>query len=257
MPIRLSPDDDIFELVRGLQASERLDVERERAIRRCRRLIDRTSCDLQIGGLQRGDDFTGRQAARCHLLRVEPDAHRIIARAEDGDVADAVDARQHVFDVERRVVRNVLLIARSVGRHHVHDHHQIGRGFAYRDAKPAHIFRQPRLGDGDTVLHQHLRLVDVRPRLEDDADRYLPVARRLRVDIEHVVNAVDFLLDRRRDGFCNHLRRGAGISGVNADGRRRYFGIFGDRQEAQRDQSEDRDDHRDDGRKDRPINEEM
>ena len=139
----------------------------------------------------------------------------------------------------------------------MHDHHQVGRGLAHRDAEPAHVFRQARLGDGDAVLHQHLRLIDVRPRLEDDVDRQLPVARRLRVDVEHVVDAVDLLLDRRGDGFGDDLGRGAGIGGVNADGRRRDLGIFGDRQEAQRDQSEDRDDHRDDGREDRPVDEEM
>ena len=211
----------------------------------------------RLAACSAGDDFAGGQAARGDLVGIEPDAHRIIAGAEDVDVADAVDARQHVLHVKRRVVRDVLLVARAVGRGHVHDHHQVGRGLAHRDAEAAHIFGQAGLGDGDAVLHENLGLVDVRAGLEDDVDRQQAVAGRLRVDVEHVVDAVDLLLDRRRDGLGDDLRGGAGIRGVDGDGRRCDVGIFGDRQQSHRDESEDRDDHRDDGCEDRPVNEEM
>jgi hypothetical protein len=131
---------------------------------------------------------------------IEPHAHRIVARAEHQHVADAVDAAQHVLHVERGVVGDVLLVAAAVGRRHVHDHHQVGRGLAHHDAEPLHVLGQARLGHGDAVLHVDLRLVDVDAGLEHDVDRQPPVAGRLRVDVEHVVDAVDLELERRGDG---------------------------------------------------------
>ena len=53
-----------------------------------RRLVDRSGRDLQIGGLQCRDDFAGRQAAGRHLVRIEPNTHRVVAGAEHVDVAD-------------------------------------------------------------------------------------------------------------------------------------------------------------------------
>jgi hypothetical protein len=41
----------------------------------------------------RGDDVVGGQAALGDLLRVEPDAHGVVARAEQLHVADALDLR--------------------------------------------------------------------------------------------------------------------------------------------------------------------
>jgi hypothetical protein len=38
----------------------------------------------------RGDDVAGREPALRDLLRVEPDAHRVVARAEQLHVADAL-----------------------------------------------------------------------------------------------------------------------------------------------------------------------
>ena len=89
-------DDDVRELldVAGGPASA---PKREGAGRGRRRLVDRAGGDLQVGRAQRGHDLARGQVARRHPRRVEPDAHRIVARAEDCDVADAVDARQHVL----------------------------------------------------------------------------------------------------------------------------------------------------------------
>ena len=58
-------------------------------------------------------------------------------------------------------------------------------------------FGQTWFCDRDAVLDKNLSLIDVHPRLEDDVDRNPSVSRRLRGNIEHVVNAVDLLLDGR------------------------------------------------------------
>ena len=183
------------------QPPERLHRQLERAGRHRRRLVDRAGRDLQVGRAQRGHHVVRGQAARRDLAGVEPDPHRVVARAEHVDVADAVDPRQRVLDVERRVVGDVLLVARSVRRDHVHDHHQVGRGLAHGDAEALHVVRQSRLGDRDAVLHQHLRRIDVGARLEHHVDRQRAVADRLRGDVQHVVDAVHLLLDRCRDGL--------------------------------------------------------
>ena len=49
--------------------------------------------------------------------------------------------------------------------------------------------------------------------LEDHRDGELAVARRLAADVVHVLDAVDGLFERRRDGAGDDIRRSAGIGG--------------------------------------------
>ena len=84
--------------------------------------------------------------------------------------------------------------------------------------------------DRDAVLHQHLRRIEVGAELEGDGERELAVAGRLRRHVEHVLDAVDLLLERRGDGVGDDLGRGAGIGGGDRDRRRRDLRILRDRQ---------------------------
>ena len=52
----------------------------------------------------------------CSLSGIEPDLHRVVARAEHGDRADAIDAGQHVLDLDVGVVGDEERIARLVRR---------------------------------------------------------------------------------------------------------------------------------------------
>ena len=108
-------DDDVAEGLRVGQPSLRLDVELEGAGPRHRRLIDHAGGDLHVLTPQRRDHVARGQIAQGELFRIEPDAHRVVARAEDGDVADAVDAREHVLHVQGGVVGDVEQVARAVG----------------------------------------------------------------------------------------------------------------------------------------------
>ena len=166
----------------------------------------------RLAARKRGDDVARRQAARRDLGRIEPDAHRIVARAEDA--ARRRRRRCARARPSRRASRSWRCIAdracrpaRSCARP------SSGRARPCAPTMPRRRTSsgKPRLGDGDAVLHQHLRLVDVGAGLEHDVDRQPPVAGRLRDDVEHVVDAVDLLLDRRRDRFGDDLRRGARI----------------------------------------------
>ena len=178
---------------------------------RHRRLVDDAGRDLHVLAAERRDHVAGGQIAERELLGIEPDAHRVVARAEDGDVADAVDAREHVLHVQRGVVGDVEQVARAVGRAQMDHHHQVGRLLGDGDADGAHLLGQTRQGDGDAVLHQHLRRIEVGAELEGDGQRHAAVAGRLRRHVEHVVDAVDLLLDRGGDGLGHDLGGGAGI----------------------------------------------
>ena len=125
---------DVLELLGRAQPAQRLHRQGEGTRRDGRRLVDGAGGDLEVGGAQGQYHFGGREVMRRDPRRIEPHAHRIVTRAEHQDVADAVDTAQHVLHVERGVVRDVLLVARAVGRGHVHDHHQVGRGLANDDA---------------------------------------------------------------------------------------------------------------------------
>ena len=135
--------------------------------------------------------------------------------------------------------------------------HQVGRALAHGHADALHLLRQPRQRDRDPVLNKHLCLIDVRSRLEHDVDRNRAVAGRLRHHVDHVVDAVDLLLDRRRHGLRDHLGRGTGKSRIHDDRGRRNVGIFGDRQRAKGDRADERQEDRNDAGKYRPIDEEV
>ncbi len=65
--------------------------------------------------------------------------------------------------------------------------------------------------DCHTVLHQYLGRVEVGAELEGDGQRHLPVGCALRRHVEHVFDAIDFLLNRRSDGVGDDFGRRAGI----------------------------------------------
>src|SRR3546814_1470270 len=75
--------------------------------------------------------------------------------------------------------------------------------------------------------------------------------------VEHVLYAVDPLLQRRRDGGGHGLGVGAGIAGAHHDAGRRDLGILRHRKLAVGDQADDDQHRREDRRKNRPLDEEM
>ena len=255
--VRVGRHDDVFELSRGRKPAKGLDGDLKSAGRFCRRLIDGAGRDLDIGGLQRRDGVAGGEAAALQLRRIEPHPHRVVAGAEDDGVADAVDAGDDVPDIDRGVIGNVLLIERLVGRDQMNDEQQVRRFLANGYADVLHFLGQSRQRDRDAILHQNLRLIDVGAGLEDGVDRHRAVAGRLRNQIDHVVDAVDLLLDRRGDRLRNHLGGSAGKCGRHFHGGRRDLRIFADRQRAERYGADQRQDDRDDGGEYRPVDEEM
>ena len=166
-------------------------------------------------------------------------------------------AREFVANLEERVIAGEKLIERPVRRDQMHDHRNVGRLFFCRHADALHFGREDGNRNGDAILHQHLRRIEIGAELEGDAQRHVAVARALRRHVEHVLNAIDLLLDRRRHGFRDHLRVRARVVGRDLDGWRRDLGILRDRKRRKRDHAEERDDNADHAGKNRPVDEKV
>ena len=85
------------------------------------------------------------------------------------------------------------------------NHHQVGGVFAHSNTEPPHLFRQSRFGNRNAVLHENLSLVDIRSGLKDNVNGRHAVARRLRNNIKHALDAVYFLFERCGNGVCDNF----------------------------------------------------
>src|SRR5215475_6947493 len=119
-------DDDIGELLGRGKPAERFDVDLIGLVTRGRWLIQDTGRDLQVLRAQRREYVARIEIVGRGLVRVEPDAHRIFASALELHVADARQAREHLLDVQGRVVREVERVARLVRRVNVNGQEDAG-----------------------------------------------------------------------------------------------------------------------------------
>ena len=154
----------------------------------------------------------GRQAARGQLIRVEPEAHAVIALTEHDDVADPVEAQQLVLELDGGEIAHVDAVVAAVRREQVDHQQDAGRAFLGVDALELHLRRQLGLGQGDAVLNEHLGHVHVGADLERDCQRVIAVVCGLRRHVQHTFDAIDLLLDRGRHGVGHHLRVGAWVA---------------------------------------------
>src|SRR5437762_1143750 len=139
----------------------------------------------------------------------------------------------------------------------MHHHCDVGRLFFRRHTDALHFGREDGDRNSDTILHQHLRSIEIGAESESDTQCHVAVARALRRHIEHVLNAIDLLLDRRRHRFRYDLRVCAGISGRHLDRWWRNLRILRNRKRRKRDQADERDDDADNAGKDRPVDKKM
>jgi hypothetical protein len=75
---------------------ERADGELVGGSGRRGRLADHARRDLHVLLAQRRDDVARGHAELRDPVGIEPHAHAVVAAPEDGDVAHAIDAREHV-----------------------------------------------------------------------------------------------------------------------------------------------------------------
>jgi hypothetical protein len=87
-----------------------------------------------------------------------------------------------------------------------------------------------RQGQVDPVLHVDLGKGRVGANLEEHVEGHVARRGARRVHVDHVVGAVDLLLDGRRHVIGHDLGIGAGVGCRNRNLRRRNIRVLGDRQ---------------------------
>ena len=114
--IRVGPHDDVRELLLVEQAplrADRIGVLGAGGCGRPANLTGRRQLVLLGDGVR---DIGDRDAKPADDVRTQPDAHRVVAAAEQVDLPHALDAGDGVVDVDGRVVREKRAVVRAVRR---------------------------------------------------------------------------------------------------------------------------------------------
>jgi hypothetical protein len=193
---------------------------------------------------------------RRHLVRVQPDAHRIVARAVDAHVAHAGNARQHILDLERDMVAQVQRIMRRPGDQ-AHVHQRRGRLLLRGHAELPHLLGQPALGLADTVLHAHGGGVGVDFGAEGGNHLQAAVRSRDRLHVHQAFDPVDGFLQRHGHRLGDLLGIGSRIGGAHHHAGRHDLGIFAHRQLRNGHQADGEHDDGEHDREDGPVYEEF
>ena len=189
-------------------------------------------------------------------VRLDPDAHRVVAGAEDQDLADARNAVERVVDVDRGVVgqkeRVVGVLRRIEG-----DQHQREPGrLPDVQAELTDVGGKEGLCLRQAVLRVDLVLVDVGVDVECHELLQRVVVGVDRLHVQHVVHAVHLLLDRRGDRLLDRHRVRSRVGSRDDDLRRNDVGELRHRKPPQRDEPRDDRHDRDDDSDDGPADEE-
>jgi len=248
-------DNNVLEFLHVAQPPQRVDGVLKGGSGRRRRCTDLARRNLHVLLAKRGDDILGRQIASLQFVGIQPDPHGIVASPKDRHLADAGDPGQLVPEVDVRVVAQVDRIEAGVGRREGNQLDDLRGLFLDRDPLPAHLLGQLGLGDRHAVLDQHGRHVHVGADVEGDRQGVGSVAGAVGGHVQHVLDAVDLLLDRRSDGVGDNRGIGSRIERADLYRGRGDLREFGYGQTRLGDGPCDQDHQRDHRGEDRPANE--
>ena len=207
--------------------------------------------------LQRRDHVGGGQLPCSQLCRVKPDAHGILALAEDDDVADAWNALQGILDVDVQIVGDVLVRKAVIGRVESGGKNEVRIRLGDGHAGVLDFLRQAALRGRYAVLHVDRGDVQVVSGAEGYVDVAGAVVRTGGGDVVHPLDAVDLLLQRNRNRRFDHLRVRADVVAGDGDLRRRQVRIQGDRQAGNGNRARQNDQQGANRRKNWPLNEKI
>ena len=243
--------DDFAELLFRLKALGKRYGVSELRTRRRRLGPELTSRNDHALCPDRIDDLGYRNAHLGQAIRLDPDAHRIVARAEHVHAPDPLDSSEDVLDVDQGVVAQEVLIVSSVFGREGDDHQEVRKRFLGGHPESLHFLGQLGRSGRDPVLREHGVHVRVGSDLEGGLDDRCAVVRVRGLHVDHVLHTVDLLLQRcgdrlfDTDGICPRVGR-AYFDHGGCDVR-----ILLDRKAAQEhgpdDDHEDGDDHGHDG----------
>ena len=89
--------------------------------------------------LDNGDDILRHQATGLHEIRVQPDAHRVLASAEHRYVAHPIEALEFIHDIDHGEVRQEQAVEATVGRYNPDELEDRRRLLLGRDTMDLHL----------------------------------------------------------------------------------------------------------------------
>ncbi|MNO65045.1 hypothetical protein D3C76_557850 [compost metagenome] len=212
-------------------------------LRLVQRLLTETAGgELRVLLTDRVHHIGRRQVVLRQLVRTQPDTHGVVLGAELADVTYARKPLQFVDDVHQRVVADEDRVARAVRRIHRHDLEDVGGFLLHLHALPAHFLRQLGQRGLDLVVDVDGGLVGIGAHLEVHRQAHGAAGVGVGQLVDHALDAVDLLLQRRCHGLGDHLRAGAWVHGGHGHLRRKDFRVLRDRQGTQRSQPAEQDD---------------
>ena len=259
LAIRAALDDDVLELVFRNQAALDGDRDFERGGRSVGegRTAQAATGRLDVLGAQGGHDVTGRHVIRGGPFRIDPHTHGIIAAAENLDIAHAFQAQQLVPQHGVGVIAQIGAVDTAIIGAQGNDEQEAGGFLVHAHPGLSHLFRQARLGTIDAVLDQDLGGIQIGARREGHGEIDQARSGRGGGHVEHVLDAVDLLFQRRGNLFGQVFRGGTGIGCGHRNRRRGNLRILGQRQGRVGEHTHQRDEDRHDPGKDRSVDEEV
>ena len=205
-------------------------------------------CGLEVVGLDRRGNVVGRDPARRHPHRIEPQPHREGLAAEDVGRSDAGDGDEQRLDHAGQIIGDPGARQFIAGKADIHDRGGLSGGLG--DDRVLGAGRQQvfDLLDLGHHLGQRLARIEIEPDVGDD--RAGPLHQRRR-QIIHTLGRGDRLLERGRDETLQETGRGAGIECRDRDRRVRQFRKLPDRQVEHCAQPDQQDQEADDERQHR------
>ena len=115
-PLRIRLDDDVAELLGCPESAQRFNAGLISCtpVTEDRRLVEGAGRHLGVLGAKGAQNIAGADVVRGSLVRVDPDAHRILPLAQGPEIRHARKSRDLVFDMENHVVRDIFGAARSI-----------------------------------------------------------------------------------------------------------------------------------------------
>ena len=153
-----------------------------------------------------------------HLVRLDPQPHGVLARAEHLGLADAVQASHGVVEVDVCVISQIVRIVGAIWRVQGNKHERSSGCLFKADPIIVHLGRQLTVGQLLARLREQQVRVGISFQVEIDEQGCLLVCCGVqRVHITHVVHTTDLLLN----GCSNCLLEGlcicTGIGGLQSD----------------------------------------
>ncbi len=140
-------------------------------------------------------DIGRRDAELRHLVRSQPDAHRIILRAEYRRIAHALDALQFIQHIERAVIAQIQRVEGAVrGVQHGHQQQIVG---ALLDHQPvaADVIRQAWQRGVDAITEIESRLIGIGTDFKRGRDGQRAAGIGAGTEVKQPLNAAELFLD--------------------------------------------------------------